>query len=123
MSLPVMKRDVSRYRFALPTDIWSRRLKPPAFAVLAYLQYRHCRKIHGVPAVRELAAISYSLYIRELLVCSPVLIRAFAHKQFQNPSRCDIVIAQMAQVIFPTVQTGRLDIYVFRAVVMRYDPE
>ena len=55
MSLPVMKRDVSRYRFALPTDIWSRRLKPPAFAVLAYLQYRHCRKIHGVPAVRELA--------------------------------------------------------------------
>ena len=55
MSLPVMKRDVSRYRFALPNDIWSRGLKPPAYAVLAYLQYRHCRKIHGVPVVRELA--------------------------------------------------------------------
>lgn len=55
MSLPVMKRDVSRYRFTLPNDIWTRTLKPPAFAVLAYLQYRHCRKFSSVITLEELA--------------------------------------------------------------------
>lgn len=55
MSLPVRKRDVSKRRFALPNDIWVRKLRPPAFAVLAYLQYRHCRKLRGMPAAREIA--------------------------------------------------------------------
>ena len=55
MSLPVMKRDVSRYRFTLPNYIWTRTLKPPAFAVLAYLQYRHCRKFSSVITLEELA--------------------------------------------------------------------
>lgn len=50
-----MKPDVSGRRFSLPNDIWTRKLKPPVFAVLAYLQYHSCRKIHGVPAMRELA--------------------------------------------------------------------
>ncbi|WP_242942621.1 helix-turn-helix domain-containing protein [Oscillibacter sp. PC13] len=49
-----MKRDVSKYRFALPNDIWTRTLKPPAFAVLAYLQYRHCRKFSSVITLEEL---------------------------------------------------------------------
>lgn len=48
-------RHPSTYRFPLPNDIWVQKLKPQAFAILAYLQYRSCRKIHGVPAVRELA--------------------------------------------------------------------
>ena len=55
MKLPVMKPDVSRRRFSLPNAIWTWKLRPPAFAVLAYLQYHSCRKIHGVPAMRELA--------------------------------------------------------------------
>ena len=42
-------------RFPLPNEIWQWNLKPAAFAILAYLQYRSCRKIHGVPAIRELA--------------------------------------------------------------------
>lgn len=48
-------RHPSTYRFPLPNDIWVQKLKPQAFAILAYLQYRSCRKIHGVPAIRELA--------------------------------------------------------------------
>ena len=42
------------YRFLLPNEIWQWNLKPAAFAILAYLQYRSCRKIHVVPAAREL---------------------------------------------------------------------
>ena len=48
-------RHPSTYRFPLPNDIWVQKLKPQAFAILAYLQYRSCRKIHGVSAIRELA--------------------------------------------------------------------
>ena len=48
-------RHPSTYRFPLPNDIWVQKLKPQAFAILAYLQYRSCRTIHGVPAIRELA--------------------------------------------------------------------
>ena len=48
-------RHPGTYRFPLPNDIWVQKLKPQAFAILAYLQYRSCRKIHGVPAIRELA--------------------------------------------------------------------
>lgn len=55
MSLPVRKRDVSKCRFTLPNDVWGRKLRAPAFAVLAYLQYRHCRRFRGVPAAREIA--------------------------------------------------------------------
>ena len=54
MKLSAMKPDVSKRRFPLPNEIWTWKLKPPAFAVLAYLQYRYCRKIQGVPVVREL---------------------------------------------------------------------
>ena len=39
-------RHPSTYRFPLPNDIWVQKLKPQAFAILAYLQYRSCRKIH-----------------------------------------------------------------------------
>lgn len=49
-----VQRHPSTYRFPLPNGIWQWHLKPAAFAILAYLQYRSCRKIHGVPAVREL---------------------------------------------------------------------
>ena len=50
-----MKRDISKSRFALPNDIWTQNLKPPAFAVLAYLQYRHCRTFGGSATAEELA--------------------------------------------------------------------
>ena len=55
MKYSPIKRDVSKYRFALPNDIWTRNLKPPAFAVLAYLQYRHCRRFSSVITLEELA--------------------------------------------------------------------
>ncbi len=55
MKRSLMKRDISQYRFALPNDIWRMKLKPPAFAVLAYLQYRCCRSIGGDVTARELA--------------------------------------------------------------------
>ena len=55
MKLPVMKPDVSRRRFSLPNEIWTWKLKPPAFAVLAYLQYRHSRKFAGSVTPEELA--------------------------------------------------------------------
>lgn len=55
MSLSVVRRDVSKYRFALPNDIWARKLRPPAFAVLAYLQYRHFRRFGGTVTEQELA--------------------------------------------------------------------
>lgn len=55
MKYSPIKRDVSKYRFALPNDIWTRNLKAPAFAVLAYLQYRHCRKFSSVVTLEELA--------------------------------------------------------------------
>lgn len=50
-----VQRHPSTYRFPLPNEIWQWHLKSAAFAILSYLQYRSCRKIHGVPAVRELA--------------------------------------------------------------------
>ena len=55
MKYSPIKRDVSKYRFALPNNIWTRNLKAPAFAVLAYLQYRHCRKFSSVITLEELA--------------------------------------------------------------------
>ena len=55
MKYSLMKRDVSKYRFALPNNIWTRNLKAPAFAVLAYLQYRHCRRFSSVITLEELA--------------------------------------------------------------------
>lgn len=59
-------RHPSTYRFPLPNDIWVQKLKPQAFAILAYLQYRSCRKIHGVPAVQELAMrIKMSIQLAE----------------------------------------------------------
>ena len=62
-------RHPSTYRFPLPNDIWVQKLKPQAFAILAYLQYRSCRKIHGVPAIRELAMrIKMSVKMAELQV-------------------------------------------------------
>lgn len=55
MNLSSLKSDVSKYRFPLPNEIWKWKLKPPAFAVLAYLQYRHCRKFSGSATPAELA--------------------------------------------------------------------
>ena len=55
MSPLAIRRHPSTYRFPLPNDIWVQKLKPQAFAILAYLQYRSCRKIHGVLTVRKLA--------------------------------------------------------------------
>ena len=34
------RRHPSTYRFPLPNGIWQWNLKPAAFAILAYLQYR-----------------------------------------------------------------------------------
>ena len=42
-----VQRHPSTYRFPLPNAIWQWHLKSTAFAILAYLQYRSCRKIHG----------------------------------------------------------------------------
>lgn len=50
-----IRRHPSMYRFPLPNAIWQWHLKSTAFAILAYLQYRSCRKIHGVLTVRKLA--------------------------------------------------------------------
>ena len=58
MKCSFLKRDVSKSRFALPNAIWTRNLKPPAFAVLAYLQYRHCRKFGGSATAEELAGLT-----------------------------------------------------------------
>ena len=55
MKLPAIKPDVSRRRFSLPNEIWTWKLKPPTFAVLAYLQYRHSRKFGGAVTTEELA--------------------------------------------------------------------
>ena len=55
MKYSPIKHDVSKYRFALPNNIWTRNLKAPAFAVLAYLQYRHCRRFSSVITLEELA--------------------------------------------------------------------
>ena len=55
MKYSPIKRNVSKYRFALPNNIWTRNLKAPAFAVLAYLQYRHCRRFSSVITLVELA--------------------------------------------------------------------
>ena len=55
MNLFPYQRDVTQSRFPLPNEIWKWKLKPPAFAVLAYLQYRHCRKFAGTAAPEELA--------------------------------------------------------------------
>ena len=55
MNLPSMKSDVSRRRFSLPNEIWKWNLKPPAFAVLAYLQYRRCREFGRAVTPEELA--------------------------------------------------------------------
>ena len=55
MNLSSLKSEVSKYRFPLPNEIWTWKLKPPAFAVLAYLQYRHCRNFSGSATPEELA--------------------------------------------------------------------
>lgn len=55
MNLSSLKSEVSKYRFPLPNEIWTWKLRPPAFAVLAYLQYRHCRKFGGTATPEELA--------------------------------------------------------------------
>lgn len=45
MNLLSYQYDPRKHRFPLPNAIWKWDLKPPAFAVLAYLQYRTCRKL------------------------------------------------------------------------------
>ena len=41
MSFQPLRRNPVRYRFALPNQIWTWKLKPSAFAVLAYLCWLH----------------------------------------------------------------------------------
>lgn len=55
MNLFPYQRDVTQYRFPLPNEIWTWKLKPPALAVLAYLQYRYCRNFSGSATPEELA--------------------------------------------------------------------
>ena len=55
MKLFPYQRDASQHRVPLPNDIWKWKPKPPAFAILAYLQYRHCRKFSGTATPEELA--------------------------------------------------------------------
>lgn len=55
MNLFPYQRDITQYRFPLPNEIWKWNLKPPAFAVLAYLRYRHCRKFGGTVTPEDLA--------------------------------------------------------------------
>ena len=55
MKLFPYQRDAKQHRFPLPNEIWKWKLKPPAFAILAYLQYRHCRKFSGTATPEELA--------------------------------------------------------------------
>ena len=55
MNLFPYQRDVTQSRFPLPNEIWKWKLKPPAFAVLAYLQYRHCPKFSGSATPEDLS--------------------------------------------------------------------
>ena len=55
MNLLNRQRDSRRYRFALPNEVWSLCLKPPAFAILAYLSYLHQRNL-AVPTAEIIAA-------------------------------------------------------------------
>ena len=55
MKLFPYQRDAKQHRFPLPNEIWKWKLKPPAFAILAYFQYRHCRKFSGTATPEELA--------------------------------------------------------------------
>ena len=48
------QRDSRSFRFPLPNRIWKYHLKYPAFSVLAYLHYRHHRKLPGRASVTEL---------------------------------------------------------------------
>ena len=57
MNLFPYQRNVTQYRFSLPNEIWKWNLKTPTFAVLAYLQYRRCRKFGGTVTPEELATI------------------------------------------------------------------
>ncbi len=54
MNLFPYQRDAKQSRFPLPNEVWKWKLKPPAFAVLAHLQYRHCRKFSGSATPEEL---------------------------------------------------------------------
>ena len=57
MSFQPLRRNPCRYRFALPNEIWTWKLKPPAFAVLAYLCWLHSHGDNsGVPDPCSLAA-------------------------------------------------------------------
>ena len=48
------RRDPSAFRFPLPNRIWKHRLKYPDFSVLAYLHYRHHRRLPGRVSSAEL---------------------------------------------------------------------
>lgn len=48
------RRDPSAFRFPLPNRIWKHHLKYPDFSVLAYLHYRHHRRLPGRVSSAEL---------------------------------------------------------------------
>ena len=56
MSFQPLRRNPVRYRFALPSEIWTWKLKAPTFAVLAYLYWlRSHGDNSGVPDPGSLA--------------------------------------------------------------------
>ena len=61
MKPQVMQYRPGKYRFALPNQIWAWKLKPPAFAVLAYLCWLHS---HGDnSSVLEPATLAVRLHM------------------------------------------------------------
>lgn len=48
------RRDPSSFRFPLPNRIWKHHLKYPELSVLAYLHYRHHRRLPGRVSLAEL---------------------------------------------------------------------
>lgn len=57
MNLCFYQRDPKRYRFQVPNEIWTRELKPQAFAILTYLCCLHTHSKKSIPpGADELAA-------------------------------------------------------------------
>ena len=56
MNTRIVQRSSNKYRFALPNQLWTWKLKPPAVAVLAYLCWLHSHGDNsGVPDLGSLA--------------------------------------------------------------------
>ena len=75
MNTRVMRYTPSKYRFALPNQIWAWKLKPPAFAVLAYLCWLHGHG--GSNSVPEAGILAMRLHMSTAMTaaCLDDLIR------------------------------------------------